>query len=381
MKKAILATAVAMAATGVMADDWKHRDDGFSNWNDVEINFDVNRLKNRTEGNNIPADDSIRIGDDSRLLVAGQWRASQENGNFVTAVGEALLQTTGNLAMDDAFFAFGNKDNWFLQIGRFEAMDLFPLGKDVAYSPAIGSDYVNDVYDTNKLYVYTGAEARGRGESNSGQARAQAEIAGFTAEVSTTFGQTNFSEDNSGTDFNGQQDNSFMIRPAVSFATDDGFLNVTLGGEWEARKSSLVVDQRANGDNIHSSDRYGLAATTTMQLGPLAWHVSGAYQNIDKFRKAYSVNSNVEFLEQWGAGFTYARNNYHSDYKNEITDYKNPNGYVVYGAYTMPLLGFDNAEVTFGLSYAQTSNRIEDGARSTDKDNDLMFRTRFNYYF
>ena len=135
MNKAILAAAVAMATTGAMADDWKHRDDGFNHWADVEINLDVNRLKNRTVDNNIPRDDSIRIGDDSRLLVAGQWRASQANGNFVTAVGEALLKTDGNLGMDDAFFAMGNKDNWFVQLGRFEAMDLFPLGKDVAYSP------------------------------------------------------------------------------------------------------------------------------------------------------------------------------------------------------------------------------------------------------
>ena len=243
----------------------------------------------------------------------------------------------------------------------------------LAYSPAMASDWVGNAYDTTQLYVYRGAEARGRGD-DSGQARVQAEMGGFTAEISTLFGNTyfsNFAADN--------QDNSFMVRPAVNFATDDGLLSLSVGGEFEARKHSSVV-HNANGTNVHASDRYGLAATSTMQFGALAWHLSGAYQNIDKFRKAYSVNTNIE-VDKWGAGFTYAQNKYDSTYKSSVTDYKNPNGYVVYTAYTMPVLGFDNAEVTFGLSYAQTQNRIVNDARVTDKDNDLMFRTRFNYYF
>ena len=386
MKKAILAAAVAMAVTGVQADDWMHRGDGFSNFNDIEINLDVNRTKSAADGNRINNDDSIRIGDDSRLLVGGQWRASQANGNFVTAVGEALLQTTGNLEMDDAFFAMGNKDNWFFQVGRFEAMDLFPLGKDVAFSYAYGSDDAADVYKTDRFYVYRGGEARGRGGSNAGQARLQGEMGGFSAEVSTQFGTSSFNA------VDGQTiagDNSFMIRPAVNFSTDDGFLSATLGGEWEARKSGTEIYTRTNGEDPRTSDRYGIAATTTMQFGPLAWHISGAYQNIDEYRKAYSVGSNVEFMEQWGLGFVYAQNSHNDNFVNDglngITtdEYKKPKGYTVYGAYTMPVLGFDNAEVTFGLSYSQTKNNLSftNNAYSQDKDHDLMFRTRFNYYF
>lgn len=377
MKKAILAAAVAMAATGAQADDWLHRGDGFSLFGDVEINFDVNKEKRRDDSG-ARNSDSIKIGDDSRVLAGLQWRHSLENGNFVTAVGEALLKTTGDLEMDDAFFAMGNKDNWFFQLGRYEAWDLFPLGMDVAFTYADGSDEVDDAFNLeNGLYVYRAAEARGRA-SGAGQARVQGQMNGFTAELSTLYGETRF---NSLDGNRYDSDNSFMIRPVVNYMTDDGFLSVSLGGEWEARKISS--DKRIL-NTVDTHDRYGLGATTTMQFGPLAWHISGAYQSVKDFRKAYSIGSNVEFMEQWGLGFVYA----HNKHDNKVTeggfddDYKKPKGYTIYGAYSMPVLGIDNANVIFGLSYSQTKNAV-DFVRDINKDkqSDIMFRTRFLYTF
>lgn len=37
---------------------------------------------------------------------------------------------------------FGREDSWVFQIGRYEAMNLFPLGKDVALFYADGSDSI-----------------------------------------------------------------------------------------------------------------------------------------------------------------------------------------------------------------------------------------------
>ena len=44
----------------------------------------------------------------------------------------------------------------------------------------------------------------------------------------------------------------------------------------------------------------------------------------------------------------------------------------------MPLMDFDNAEVTFALSYSDTENAY--GNKGEDADT-TAFRTRINYYF
>ena len=52
--------------------------------------------------------------------------------------------------------------------------------------------------------------------------------------------------------------------------------------------------------------------------------------------------------------------------------------WAVYTAYTIPVMSFDNAEVTFALSYSETENAF--GEKNNDEKT-TAFRTRFNYYF
>ena len=369
MKKAILATAVAMAATGAMA--WQDSEDGFSHWADAEVFFEIRQLKNHDEDARVDRDDTIKLSDDSGVWAGGQWRMSQPDGRFVTAVADIGLYADGDVGMDDAFIAFGQKDDWFLQLGRFRGINLNPLGKDTAYSVAMGTDNRRYTFDTSQLYVYRATESRGRPVNGNGQFRLHKQMGGLSAEVSTQFGETHYTDDT-------LNDNSIMVRPAVSYSTDDGFMSLALGGEWEARKADAEVPGNATNK---VSDRYGVAATTTLNFGSMAWTLNGGYQHVDNFRKAYSVNTNVD-AGQWGLGFTYAQNNYHNDFKNNVTDYKNPKGYTVYTAYTVPLLGFENAEVSFGLSYSETQNRvIDDSARKDEKDRDLVFATSIYYLF
>ena len=193
MKKAILATAVAMAATSAMA--WQDSEDGFSHWADAEVFFEIRQLRNHDEDVRVDRDDTIQLSDDSGVWAGGQWMMSQPDGRFVTAVADIGLYADGGVGMDDVFIGLGQKDDWFLQMGRFRGINLNPLGKDTAYSVAMGTDNRRYTFDTSQLYVYRATESRGRPVNGNGQFRLHKQMGGLSAEVSTQFGETHYVDD------------------------------------------------------------------------------------------------------------------------------------------------------------------------------------------
>ncbi|WP_062270880.1 carbohydrate porin [Endozoicomonas arenosclerae] len=367
MKKTLLATAVLMASTSAMAA-WTSSDGNLTIGGDAEMNFDV---INNDKG--IGRDDktSTQLGDDSRFLLDIAWMNTQDNGAFVTARAQPLIRADGKVEVDDVYFGFGMKDAWMFQIGRYEAMDLFPLGKDVAVFYAAGSDGIGD-----GVYYYMAKEGRGRSD-DAGQARVVGEFGNWTAEVSTVYGDTSgilsgsldYLDD--GNKIIESDNNSFMIRPAVNYLSDDGFVSVSFGGEYEANKDSVSVTNKETGEIYDLSHRYGLSATTTLNFGDLKWHTSAAYQDAKEAWKAQTFNTNIEYLNAFGLGTSFAKN----DFKTKAHDAKS---YIVYTTYTMPILGFNNAEVSFALSYSETKNAY--GMKGNDEET-VAFRTRFNYYF
>ena len=141
---------------------------------------------------------------------------------------------------------FGSEDSWAFQIGRYEAMNLFPLDKDVALFYADGSDGIG-----SGVYYYMAKEARGRRDA-AGQARLIGEMGNWTAEVSTVYGNTadllGAAEDNMVTG-SGENDtlessnNSFMARPAINYLSDNGnfSFSFSFGGEYEANGDSVTI--------------------------------------------------------------------------------------------------------------------------------------------
>ena len=280
---------------------------------------------------------------------------------------------------------FGREDSRVFQVGRYEAMNLFPLGKDVAlfYADGIGSG----------VYYYMAKEARGRRDA-AGQARLIGEMGNWTAEISTVYGNTadllGAAEDNMVTG-SGENDtlessnNSFMVRPAINYLSDSGNFSFSFGGEYEANGDSVTIKSGTETGAVYDlSKRYGLAATTTLVFGDLLWNTSIAMQDAKEAWEALTFNTNIVY-GRFGLGASYAIN----EFKNKTVNYgtqQNPNkkdaedakSYAIYTAYTVPILHFDNAEVTFALSYSETVDAY--GIDGNDEET-TAFRTRFNYYF
>ncbi|WP_422445079.1 carbohydrate porin [Endozoicomonas sp. ALB091] len=187
---------------------------------------------------------------------------------------------------------FGRKDSWAFQIGRYEAMNLFPLGKDVALFYADGADSIG-----SGIYYYMAKEGRGRG-GDAGQARIIGEMGNWTAEVSTVYGDTESVLENSSEYLQGVVDidsshNSFMVRPAVNYLSDDGFFSISFGGEYEVNGDYVTATNTVTKEKFELSDRYGLAATTTLNFGELVWNNSIAMQDAKDAWEARTFNTNT----------------------------------------------------------------------------------------
>lgn len=373
MKKTLLAIAVITASSSAVAG-WTSEDGRLSIGGDAEINFDAINNNNGVQDATIPTRDNrglteTQLADDSRFLMDVTWRDSREDGSYIQATAQPLFKANGAVEMDDAFFAFGMENSWEFQIGRFEAMDLFPLGKDISMFYAAGGDGIGQ-----GVYYYMAKEARGR-RGDAGQARIAGHFSNWTAEVSTVYGDTSEILGSSniyldGKDSISSKNNSFIIRPAVNYLSDSGTVSISFGGEYEANSDSVLISDNV-GKEYDLSDRYGLSATATLTFGDLIWHNSAAYQDAKELWKAQTFNSNIEY-NAFGLGASVARNE-HVD--NNKTDTKS---YLVYTSYTIPVLDFQNAEVTFALSHSKTDNAY--GTKGNDEKT-TAFRTRFNYYF
>ena len=365
MKKTVIASAIILASASAQAAAWQSEDGRLTIGGDVEINFDV---KNNKNGVGFEEQDKTSLSDDSRVLTEIKWKDTKADGSYITAAAQPLFKANGDIGLDDSYFAFGRENVWMFQIGRYEAMDLFPLGKDTVLSYAAGGDGMG-----NGVYFYMGKEARGR-SSDAGQARIVGEFGRWTAEVSTVygnteylFGSTNSNHLRSDIDISNTSD-SFMIRPAFNYLSDNGNLSVSFGGEWETNSNSVTGN--VTGIDYDLSDRYGLSATTTLVFDDLAWNISAAYQDAKELWKAQTFNTNIIY-NAFGLGASVARNDYVEASRVDAESW------AVYTAYTVPVLDFDNAEVTFALSYSETENAF---GTPNNNEKTTAFRTRFNYY-
>ena len=363
MKKTLLAIAVITASSSAVAG-WTSEDGRLSIGGDAEINFDAFKNRKGLEGTK-----ATQLADDSRILTDITFRDTREDGSYIQATAQPLFKANGSVEMDDAFFAFGMEDSWEFQIGRYEAMDLFPLGRDISMHYAAGGDEIG-----GGVYYYMAKEGRGR-RGEAGQARIAGQFSNWTTEVSTVYGNTaDVLGVEDGKDGVTSKNNSFMVRPAVNYLSDSGNVSISFGGEYEANNDSVLL-RDSSGKQHDLTNRYGLSATATLTFGDLVWHNSAAYQDAKELWKAQTFNSNIEY-NAFGLGASFAKNKYTD--KNKGENYAAPKSYLVYTSYTVPVLNFQNAEVIFALSHSKTDNAY--GTKGNDEKT-TAFRTRFVYNF
>ena len=125
-----LAAAAALCATAFAA----HADMTM----DANLELDTT-YQNKVEDASNARDSDLNMGGRVEFNVG----AKATNGDaFVAARASLLLKKDGDTATDDMWVQFGNAAG-DVKLGRFEAMDLFPLGKDTVV------DEVNGTYKAN----------------------------------------------------------------------------------------------------------------------------------------------------------------------------------------------------------------------------------------
>ncbi|MBR9865547.1 MAG: hypothetical protein GYB20_00370 [Oceanospirillales bacterium] len=262
--------------------------------------------------------------------------SKRENGDyFVAAKGGVRLTTDGddNVAVRDAYIQLGNS-TWDAQLGRFEAINLFPLGKDTLVAHAGGVS----VYEANKVRGFAGDDG--------GQIALHFKASdSLKFELDTIYGDDDTAGDN-GSAVSG-------YRPSVTWSSDA--LSLTAGFE------RVNYDLTAGGD----VDQTGYAVTANFDL-------SGANVNIAASR--LEDDNTDQTVNSYAANFTYG--NFGAGVilsEEDNATGPDPDVTTTYVAYSVPLFGIKEAVVTFAGSYSSASDVVDDETTAA--------RVRFNYTF
>lgn len=102
----------------------------------ADVKFDANFEGDTTNIN--AASDTFNSG--GRIEVNANAALLKQGDNFVNARASLLLGLNADSTVDDAWIQFGNS-SVDLKIGRFEAVDLFPVAKDTVLELATGAGY------------------------------------------------------------------------------------------------------------------------------------------------------------------------------------------------------------------------------------------------
>ena len=278
------------------------------------------------------ADTSYYHGGRVKLNATGELKGENY---FVKGVAQPLVPFKGDsLTYDDVYLQMG-RSNWDVQIGRFEAIDLFPVGKDTVAEHA-GS---MSPYGTNG--------ARGRKNDVIHSA--------FHLKPNDAM---NFELGLMAAKNTGDYDKFTAVRPAMTYKA--GAVTVRAGFE-------SVTTEAAGAATDTTYKGFGVGAGFDVAGGTA--NASVSKKNADD-GDADVTSVALNFTQgPWGVGYVTSKEDYAG------TDAKLN---TFYGAYTVPLFGSKDASVTFAAS---TSKATDVGGASGVDDKVNAARVRFNYAF
>ncbi|MGT0149461.1 carbohydrate porin [Vibrio metschnikovii] len=120
------------------------------------------------------------------------------NDHYLRVQVQPLLKSSGDVDLDDAFFAIGRQADWELKIGRFEGFDMFLLAK-IRCSILLVLIAAGDVIEPYRM-----KDARGRGDY--GQVSYAKSIDSLYFELGSLFKQNG-----------GADKNAVFVRPSDRF--------------------------------------------------------------------------------------------------------------------------------------------------------------------
>ena len=370
-KKFMLPTALAVfVSSAAMAGTSFQTPQGtLSLGGDVEL--DMLAAKNPTTAQ---TKDNWDISGRILLNVAGERIVS--GNRFASFQIQPLMHNNGTVDTDDAWFSFGQKDNWAFKVGRYEAYDMFPLGQDTFVD--YGDSSKNNGFTDDVGYIYQMKEGRGRA-GKGGQAMFSKQAGQWYAEVSSLVGDSDNLFGNSvdtgkyhDVDVERKKDN-FVVRPVLSWKSST--VTVAVGAETNLIDDAYVI----TGTNTSVSKRTGLGSNAIWQATPdLALTIRGAYLDaVDE--KDYSVGPSMQY-KGFFLSYIFANNDI-SQRDTALTD-SSADIHTVYSSYKFSnVMDMDNFDVYLGAYWSQIKPQDGFGGLGDETQERYGGKVRFKYYF
>ncbi|MGI3066449.1 carbohydrate porin [Vibrio diabolicus] len=367
-KLSVAALLVSTAMTANAGINIVDNDDGkFSINGNVELNFNFQDRESNKNGDN-------EFNQDGRVLIEFAGEKYTNNDHYVGVKAQPLFTTTGDVALDDAYFEFGKKESWAIKAGRFEAYDMFPVGLDVFLD--YSGDTANDLYTDGYAYLYQSKEARGRGSD--GQIMYYQNFGDLYVEVGAMLGdRSNLFDGGIGGLYHGKSidstKDSFLVRPVVAYQFND--LRIAASVETNLVSDAIVAE------GVDISDRTGYGLTGNWNKGDWTINANAAYLDaIDENNLSIGVNA---LWNNFGLGYVYAMNEYEN---KEFTSWAegDVNVSTWYASYAFSnMLAVENFSVLLGSYYTTVDNKLtqQSDSNAFAEEDDFGVRVRLFYAF
>ena len=361
-------------------------------YGDVEYNLDgESRRGTLTKLNE---DHSTEQWDmDGRILIGFDGIRKMDNGQFAGFSIQPLADMYGTMNLDDARFNFGQENDWKIEVGRFEAFDMFPLNQDTFVEHS--GNTANDLYTDGQGYIYMMKEGRGRSDAG-GNFLMSKQIDNWYFELNSLIedGTTLFADgDNvntSGRTYHGREmdkeKNVVYMRPVVNWKPTSAL-------SFSAAMESNVVNNaygytNSKGEFVDQSDRTGYGLTMTWdntKIDPengVILNLNTAYMDADN-EDDFTAATNI-WWKNFELGYIYAHNKI-NDFDGVVCDndciIQEEGTYdihTVHASYWIRnVMNMENFNIYLGTYYSKIQS---DQEISTDDDR-YGARVRFKYYF
>ena len=340
---------------------------------DVELNINAN--SNAETGNLVFGNEDVshhrdrhHYGQDGRIMF--EAAGTRTHGDkFASFRIQPLMDTSGSVGLDDAWFAFGQRNGWSARIGRYEAYDLFPVGADtfLGYS----GDTANNLYKDGAGYSYQAKEGRGRAGS-AGQMMVSRQFGDVYFETSSVVGDRSELFDNGYTGSktyhgvaidNDRSKSTVLLRPVLAWQFAPKWR--IAGGVEKNMVRDAIVDVKGN----DISDRTGYATTLGYSDQDLQLNFNVAYLDaLDE--KDVSAGANMVYN---GLGLGYIHSYNDIDWSEKDPDGSKYHINTLYTSYQFSnVFDIDRFNMLVGTYYSRFSANTQDDAYGV--------RLRFKYF-
>lgn len=289
-----------------------------------DVEYDLNFVDK--DRNNQGTQDFSQSG---RILVQIAAEREVANDHYLRVQVQPLLKSSGDVDLDDAFFAIGRQADWELKIGRFEGFDMFPVGQDTMLDFAADAE------------PYRMKDARGRGDY--GQVSYAKSIDSLYFELGSLFKQND-----------GADKNAVFVRPVVAFQATD---NLRFAAALEANLTADKADA--------ANDYLGYGATVNYSVQDFSLDLSYAYRDFDVTgtKEDTSIGAVIQY-KRFGLGHIYSQADTGSKEKMNTT----------WASYEIAnVMDVQDFSIYLGSYFSKVDN--------ANDDQDVGVRVRFKYFF